>query len=432
MVIRAFTPVFAGYGPLQAGHPVIADARLGYAASQTGDIGYWVARLKRAMTTEGVSRHRVHWRLGKMPPTPESDLLAVENLRVSFSTGRGTAQVLDGVSLTIGAGEIVGLVGESGCGKTTLANAILGVLAGNARHEAGEIRFRGADLLAMPRRQIADEIRGRCITFIPQDPFGSFNPLFPIGTQIMEVMKWKSPRRSPPEGRGIAGLFARYPGARRTADALSAAEMLRTVQIPQAEAAFAKLPHELSGGQRQRLMIALALLPDPQLVIADEPTTALDVTIQAQILKLLKRLAKERGVSVLFTTHDLGTAWEICDRITVMYAGQEVESAPVDDFFRRPHHPYTVRLLESLPRPGREPREIGGEIPSLVDPPRGCRFHPRCDRATEICRSQRPAITLLGRGHQVRCHHPVTQDSCSGEVAAGSPERTCTTRDSRA
>ncbi len=338
---------------------------------------------------------------------PDDSLLEVENLRVSFATELGAAKVLDGVNLSIRPGEIMGLVGESGCGKTTLANSILGILAENARHEAGTIRFRGEDLLTMPRRRIEDEIRGRSITFIPQDPFGSFNPLFSIGTQTKEVMKWKSPQRSPREGRGIGGFFCRYPGARRRADASAVSQMLRTVQIPAPEAALGKLPHELSGGQRQRLMIALALLPQPQLVIADEPTTALDVTIQAQILKLLKRLAKERGISVLFTTHDLGTAYEICDRITVMYAGQEVETAPVDDFFRRPHHPYTVCLLESLPRPGRELREIGGEIPTLVDPPAGCRFHPRCVRASEACRADRPPITPLGGGHQVRCYHPI-------------------------
>jgi peptide/nickel transport system ATP-binding protein len=156
-------------------------------------------------------------------------------------------------------------------------------------------------------------------------------------------------------------------------------------------------------------MIALALLPQPRLVIADEPTTALDVTIQAQILKLLKQLAKRRGISVLFTTHDLGTAYEICERITVMYAGQEVETAPVDDFFRRPHHPYTVRLLDSLPRPGRQLREVGGEIARLIDAPAGCRFHPRCARATDICRRQRPPVTSLGGGHEVRCYHPIVE-----------------------
>jgi peptide/nickel transport system ATP-binding protein len=359
---------------------------------------------------------------------PGDDLLHIADLRVAFATERGVAQVLDGVNLAMRAGEIVGLVGESGCGKTTLANAVLGILASNARHEAGTIRFAGMDLLGLPRRELSDEIRGRRITFIPQDPFGSFNPLFSIGAQVSEMMKWKSPRRSPREMRGLSGLFSRYPGARRRLDRQAAAEMLRTVQIPQPGATFAKLPHELSGGQRQRLMIALALLPQPELVIADEPTTALDVTIQAQILKLLKTLAKERGVSVLFTTHDLGTAWEICDRITVMYAGQEVESAPVDDFFRRPHHPYTVRLIDSLPRPGVEIGGISGEIPALVDPPGGCRFHPRCDRATDMCRIERPPVTQLGNGHLVRCHHPISAGS--GEVVTGSPARTCASKDS--
>ena len=341
--------------------------------------------------------------------TPGDNLLEVDSLFVSFITGAGVAKVLDGVNLTIRAGEILGLVGESGCGKTTLANAILGILAANARHEMGSIRFGGEDLLAMPRSRMEDEVRGRRITFIPQDPYGSFNPLFTVGAQTLEVMKWKSPQRAPGEGRGIAGFFSRYPRARRRTDAEAIGQMLRAVQLPASAAVAGKLPHEFSGGQRQRLMIALALLPQPRLVIADEPTTALDVTIQAQILKLLKQLAKGRGISVLFTTHDLGTAYEICDRITVMYAGQEVETAPVDDFFRRPHHPYTVRLLDSLPRPGRQLREVGGEIARLIDAPAGCRFHPRCARATDICRRQRPPVTSLGGGHEVRCYHPIVE-----------------------
>jgi peptide/nickel transport system ATP-binding protein len=352
---------------------------------------------------------------------PTDNLLDVENLRVSFGTERGVAEVLDGVNLTIGRGEIVGLVGESGCGKTTLAHAILGILAANARHDAGTIRFGGEDLLTMPRRRFDNAVRGRRITFIPQDPFGSFNPLFPIGAQTMEVMKWKSPRRGAGEWRGLAGFFSRYPRARRRADTAAAVDMLRTVQIPKPQQTFAKLPHEFSGGQRQRLMIALALLPQPELVIADEPTTALDVTIQAQILKLLRQLAKERGISVLFTTHDMGTAYEICDRITVMYAGQEVETAPIEEFFRRPSHPYTVRLLESLPRPGRELAGIGGEIPALVDPPPGCRFHPRCTRASDECRAERPGITHLGE------HLTDARD----EGSPPPPERGRSTREAR-
>jgi peptide/nickel transport system ATP-binding protein len=340
-------------------------------------------------------------------PPADADLLEVENLFVSFATEAGPARVLDGVNLTIRPGEIMGLVGESGCGKTTLANAILGTIAKNARTTGWTIRFAGEDLLAMPPRAVANDILGRRITYIPQDPYGSFNPLFPIGKQMMEVMKWKSPRRAASENRGVGGFFSRYPRARRREDEAALLAMIRTVQIPNPEAALAKLPHEFSGGQRQRLMIALSLLPQPQLVIADEPTTALDATIQAQILKLLKRLAKEHGVSVLFTTHDLGTAYEICDRVTVMYAGQEVETAPVDDFFARPQHPYTVRLLENLPHPERELREIGGEIPALIDPPSGCRFHPRCSRALAECRAARPPSTAIGGGHQVRCYNPV-------------------------
>jgi peptide/nickel transport system ATP-binding protein len=343
----------------------------------------------------------------------QDNLLEINNLRVSFATEHGVAKVLDGVNLTVHRGEIMGLVGESGCGKTTVANATLGILASNARREAGSIHFDGEDLLAMPRRQVENEIRGRHITFIPQDPFGSFNPLFPIGNQIMEVMKWKSPRRPATEGRGVGGFFSHYSRARRHGDTAAVLQMLRTVQLSAPEESFRKLPHEFSGGQRQRLMIALALLPQPKLVIADEPTTALDATIQAQILKLLKQLAKERGVSVLFTTHDLATAYEICDRITVLYAGQEVETAPVHDFFQRPHHPYTVRLLESLPQQGRELTEIGGEIPALVDPPGGCRFHPRCFRTSEQCRAARPGITVLGSGHDVRCYHPIVGMGCS-------------------
>ena len=341
---------------------------------------------------------------------PNADLLQVRDLRVSFATERGEAKVLDGVNLTIGQGRIMGLVGESGSGKTTLARAILGILPANATHiGGGSIRFAGEELLSRDPRSFDAEIRGRRITFIPQDPFGSLNPLFRVGGQMMELMKWKSPRRNAREGRGLGGLFAPYRRTRRRADRAAVIDMLRAVQIPQPERALDKLSHEFSGGQRQRLMIAMALLPEPDLVIADEPTTALDVTIQAQILKVLKRLAKERGISVLFTTHDLGVAYEICDEITVMYAGQDVETAPVDVFFRNPAHPYTARLLDSLPDPRRGFREIGGEIPSLVAPPPGCRFHPRCGFASDACPAARPDPVAVEGAHAVRCHHPLAR-----------------------
>jgi peptide/nickel transport system ATP-binding protein len=332
-------------------------------------------------------------------------LLSVRGLEIGFHTDQGLARVLDRVNFEIGRGEIVGLVGESGCGKTTLARAILGVLPKNsARISAGEVIFEGDDLLKLDERLLEAEVRGRRITFVPQDPFTSFNPVFTIGAQIDELMKYKSP--SSEAGTGMR-LYRRE---RRRADRAKVIELLRTVQLPDPAGILRKYPHEVSGGQRQRLMIAMALLPEPQLIIADEPTTALDVTIQAQILKLLRRLATERGVSVLFTTHDLGTAYEICDRITVMYAGQEVEAAPSDEFFAAPRHPYTKRLLESLPSREHGIRGIPGSIPGVVDPPRGCRFHPRCDFATAECREARPGVTEAGERHMVRCYHPVSRE----------------------
>ena len=330
-----------------------------------------------------------------------SALLEVRDLAVCFATESGTARVLDGVSLAIGRGRIMGLVGESGCGKTTLARTVLGILAPNARIERGTIDFDGQDLVAMPRDVLQREIKGRRIAFVPQDPYGAFNPLFTVGDQVMELMKWKSPRRPAATG---SGAFLRYPRERRRADRDAAIALLEEVQIPNASRALDKLPGQFSGGQRQRLLIAMALMSEPDLIIADEPTTALDVTIQAQILKLLRSLAKTRGVSVLLTTHDLGTAYEICDEITVMYAGQDVETAPVAEFFARPQHPYTARLLESLPDPAREMTEIGGEIPSLIHPPTGCRFHPRCLSADAQCAAARPPIE--GTSHVVRCYHP--------------------------
>ena len=333
------------------------------------------------------------------------ELLSVRDLRVEFATDHGVARVLDGVSLDLAPGEVVGLVGESGCGKTTLARAILGILPGAARIRGGEVRYKGQDLLRADPDLVSHRVRGRAITFIPQDPFTSFSPVFPVQTQIMDLMKWKSPRAG--HGGAMPSWFRRYPRARYRADREAVLDTLRAVQIPEPARALRRLPHEFSGGQRQRLMIAMALLPQPDLIIADEPTTALDVTIQAQILRLMRGLVKERGVSVLFTTHDLGTAHEICDRIVVMYAGQEMEAAPTDAFFARPAHPYTRRLLASVPSPSGEIRDIPGEVPSLIGPPAGCRFHPRCDDATMECRTARPTPRTLASAHGVCCYHPL-------------------------
>jgi oligopeptide/dipeptide ABC transporter ATP-binding protein len=332
------------------------------------------------------------------------ELLCVRNLTVSFTTEGGIARVLDHVNLSVTRGEVMGLIGESGCGKTTLARAILGVLPPNANIDAGgSLRFDGKELIGADARETAETIRGRAITFIPQDPYSSFSPLFTIGDQITELLRWKSPDRQ--RGEHV------YPTRRRRRDRDRAIEMLRQVQLPDPRGLLRKYPHEVSGGQRQRIMIAMALLPEPRLVIADEPTTALDVTIQAQVLKLLKELATKRGASVLFTTHDLGTAWEICDRVTVTYAGQELESAGVNEFFRHPSNPYTRLLLDSLPTQGSPLAGIPGDVPSPFAPPGGCRFNTRCPSASETCLHLRPAIRELAPDHIVRCHHPVEREA---------------------
>ena len=336
-------------------------------------------------------------------------LLSVEDLSLGFATEAGFASVLDRVSLSIERGRVLGLVGESGCGKTTLARAILGVLPrDSARITGGRVWFRGTDLLTADPETVNRTVRGRAITFVPQDPFSSFNPLFTVGEQIMEILKWKSPRAAAlPAGRSwLPAVGSRYPAERRRADVDAVLELLDAVQLPRPDQLLRKYPHELSGGQRQRLMIAMALLPGPDLVIADEPTTALDVTIQAQVLGLIRRLATERNGAVLLTTHDLGAAYEICDAVAVMYAGQDVESAPVDRFFAHPAHPYTKKLLASLPRADGAAGGIPGEVPGLIAPPGGCRFHPRCERAAGPCFDARPPVEPLESGHWVRCYHP--------------------------
>jgi oligopeptide/dipeptide ABC transporter ATP-binding protein len=317
-----------------------------------------------------------------------AELLAVEGLSLSYLGESGPVHVLDGISLAIGAGEIVGLVGESGCGKSTLGRAILGALpAAAVRVHGGTIRFKDRDLLRLGHGEAARAVRGREITLVPQDPFTSFNPLFTIGTQIRDLARFRRPD------------LAKTERERRILDLLDA------VQLPQPKALLAKYPHELSGGQRQRVMIAMALLPEPSLIVADEPTTALDVTIQAQILGLLRGLANERGVAVLFTTHDLGAAYEICDTVSVMYAGQNAESATVDEFFAAPRHPYTRALLGSLLDGSGRLVGIAGEVPNLIEPPPGCRYHPRCPRALEVCRRTRPGFAEPEQ-HQLACHNP--------------------------
>lgn len=331
-------------------------------------------------------------------------LLNAQDISVEFSTNEGTVHVLDNVNLAVGRGEIVGLVGESGCGKSTLAKTILGVLpAVISRVRGGRIEFDGEDLLKLPERTLARGVRGRRIAMIPQDPYQAFNPLFTVGTQIRDLMRWKSP--APPELSGRQ---------RKQFDLERVLETLRSVSIPEPEEALKKLPHEFSGGQLQRLMIAMAFLPEPELIIADEPTTALDVTIQAQILRLLRDMADNKEVAVIFTTHDLATAYQLCDRVVVMYAGQEVEDALTDRFFTDPRHPYTHGLLQSVPSSGREIRGIPGGMPDLAEPPSGCRFRPRCAMALDKCARTRPPVDLGADGHIVRCFNSPSGRERSG------------------
>ena len=336
-----------------------------------------------------------------------AELLAVRGLRVDFATDRGPAQVLDGINLDVAAGEVVGLVGESGCGKTTLARAILGVLPESAaRIRGGEVRFRGVDLLRQDPAAVNEQVRGRAITFIPQDPFTSFSPLFQVGTQIMDLMKWKSPR-----GRvRPAALFGRYPRARQRADREAVLATLRAVQIPEPTRALRRLPHEFSGGQRQRLMIAMALLPEPDLIIADEPTTALDVTIQAQILALIVDLQKTLGTGLVLITHDLGVVAQTAQRVIVMYAGKKVEEATVEDLFANPRHPYTRGLMASMPavisfgaKTDARLNEIPGMVPSLTNLPPGCAFAPRCSLAIDRCRAEYPPLQEVDGDHFAAC-----------------------------
>jgi len=332
-------------------------------------------------------------------------VLDIENLTVVYHTDQGVVEALDGVNLSIRRGEIVGVVGESGCGKSTMGKTILRVLPESSGEViSGGIHFQGKNLLELSEKEINNRVRGQAITLIPQDPFISFNPVFTIGTQILDIVKYKLVEH--PEASKQKGFFRRclhpFSGGMKS----QVIQMLKRVQIPSSDQAIYKYPHEMSGGQLQRVMIAMALAPHPSLIIADEPTTALDATIGAQVLELLKDLSKQFQTSVLFITHDLGVAYEICDRVTVMYAGQMMESAPTDSFFKKRCHPYTRGLLDSLPKPKGGVQTIQGDIPSLINPPKGCRFQPRCPRALDNCYQHRPEEVKIFPNHFVHCFNP--------------------------
>jgi len=315
-------------------------------------------------------------------------LLQVTDLKITFKTEEGELTAVNGVTFHVDHGEIVGLVGESGCGKSVTSESILGLLDGKRTICEGEIRYKDRNLLELPESRMR-EIRGNEISMIFQDPMSSLNPVFTIGDQIAEAIM-------------IHQKAGRKEALKR------AVEMLRLTGIPSPERRVSEYPHQLSGGMRQRVMIALALSCRPNLLIADEPTTALDVTIQNQILQLIKSLKDELNMGVLLITHDLGVVAETCSRVLVMYLGQIIEEADVNDLFESPLHPYTQGLLKSVPQlDGDRKRRlhvIKGTVPSLRNIPQGCRFAPRCEYATEKCREEPPHLEAAP-GHNVRCWH---------------------------
>ena len=317
----------------------------------------------------------------------EAPLLEVKNLRLSVRTDEGLAQILDHVELTLPRGKILGVVGESGCGKSTLARAVLGIVPRTATIDSGEIRFEGEDLLRLDDREMTRRVRGRRMGFIPQDPYLALNPVFKIGAQLLPVLRWHAPPELRTERDRRSHLVS----------------LLRRVQIPEPEAVLERYPHQFSGGQRPRLMIAGALACSPALVIADEPTTALDVTTQLQILKLLKSLTEEFGIAMLFVTHDLGVVAQLCDAVTVMYAGQTVETGPTGEVLADPRHPYTRALLACHPDRSTGMAGIPGLVPSPLRPPPGCRFTPRCPHAAEVCSRRTSHLVADAPGRLVSC-----------------------------
>jgi oligopeptide/dipeptide ABC transporter ATP-binding protein len=318
-----------------------------------------------------------------------SALLDVRNLRTLFATEAGEFAAVDGVSFTLEAGRTLGLVGESGCGKSVTSLSIMGLVPQPpGRIASGEVLFDGEDLLRVPPARMR-ELRGNRLSMIFQEPMTSLNPAFTVGDQIAEVIL-----RHRPIGKAEA--------------AQQAVGMLRKVRIPSPEQRFHDYPHRFSGGMRQRVMIAMALALGPKLLIADEPTTALDVTIQAQILELMRTLREETGTATLLITHDLGVIAEVADEVAVMYSGRIVERAPVRALFADPQHPYTIGLLGSIPQLHVEQDRLAtieGQVPNAFNPVAGCRFHPRCPFAADRCRLEEPPLAPVVPGHAAACWH---------------------------
>ncbi len=322
----------------------------------------------------------------QLSETADAPLLELKSLTVSFATDDGTVHAVGGIDLALRRGRTLGLVGESGCGKSVTSLAVMGLLPPENATIGGEVRFEGRDLLKLAKSELRD-LRGARLAMIFQEPMTSLNPSYTIGNQIIEAIQ-RHQRVSAAEAR------------------TRAIDVLKLVRIPSPEKRIDDYPHKLSGGMRQRAMIAMALACGPKLLIADEPTTALDVTIQAQILDLMRGLRRDTGTAIILITHDLGVVAEMADDVAVMYAGQIVERAPVETLFARPEHPYTVGLLGSIPKLDHKRERlpsIEGRVPDMTNPPAGCRFAARCPFVEEACRTAPPPLVEVAPGHLSRC-----------------------------
>ena len=314
-------------------------------------------------------------------------ILNVERLRTHFYTFAGVVKAVDGVALYVNKGETLGLVGESGSGKTVTAQSIMRIVPTPGKIIDGKIEFEGKDLRSRTEKEM-QRIRGKEIAYIPQDPTTTLDPVYTVGDQLAEVIM---------KHQHVSKKYALS----------KATELLRNVEIPDANIRINQYPHELSGGTKQRIAIARALSCEPSLIIADEPTTALDVTIQAQILDLLRALKDKFNIAVILITHDMGIVADTCDRVTVLYAGQVCETGTAEQVFERPKHPYTEALLSSVPSLALRKKKLSvipGNVPNLIQSPSGCRFHPRCSYAQQVCIDKDPELESIGDGRLVHCH----------------------------